>query len=121
MGMPITTTTYGPSTDLVNHLKKLAEIAACAELLGQRNLKNQVETAYNNLVDRYNQSCQPKKRGFWGQLKENLLFTDLNREIYHKLNYLDDSSDYGMFLLYGRNKSIYELKNRLEFLINTLR
>ena len=70
-----------PSMELRNYLSELASIAALAKAANQTELYNQAKEAHDNLVTQYNTQNRPKKKGFWGQFKDNLLFRDMDTHI----------------------------------------
>ena len=89
MRMPIYHTRTMPSMELRNYLSELASIAALAKAANQTELYNQAKEAHDNLVTQYNTQNRPKKKGFWGQFKDNLLFRDMDTHIVDLLEPLE--------------------------------
>lgn len=86
-----TTQTYAPPSELKFRIRKLAEIAAIAELCNQTELYNQAKDAHDSIVSQYNSVAETKKKGFWGQFLDNLAFIETHIVM---ADYLEDDHDY---------------------------
>ncbi len=117
MKMPINYTRVTPSLQLQSELDRLVNIAAVSHLMGMFELKEQAITAHDKLVNSYNnQLPEDKPKGFWGQLKDNLLFRDLDRTFIMRLSPLRDSQQLtNAISLYSgiSQAALYEALNEL--------
>lgn len=119
MKMPINYTTVTPSLPLQLELVRLKSIAAVSHLMGLYDLKEQAITAHDCLINSYNNQLPDNKpKGFWGQLKDNLLFRELDRTFTLRLSPLRDSQDLLDAISIFSKSSQPELYNMLNQLIN---
>lgn len=91
MKVTYTTEKYTPSKELNNRLLHLAYIAAAAKQLGQESLFSKTQQEHDKLVSQYNSVANTKKKGFWGQVWDNMTNTTTHVET---LDYLVSSNDY---------------------------
>lgn len=113
MKMPIYHTRTTPSMELRNYLSELASIAALAKAANQTELYNQAKEAHDNLVTQYNTQNRPKKKGFWGQFKDNLLFRDMDTHIVDLLEPLEGDPYFQMQVNAYKNFPIQKLNQAL--------
>lgn len=117
MKMPINYTTVSPSLPFQLELGWLKNIAAVSHLMGLSDLKEQAITAHDSLINSYNNQLPDNKpKGFWGQLKDNLLFRDLDRTFTIRLSPLRGSQDLIdtiSLLSKSSQAELYEMLNQL--------
>lgn len=113
MRMPIYHTRTMPSMELRNYLSELASIAALAKAANQTELYNQAKEAHDNLVTQYNTQNRPKKKGFWEQFKDNLLFRDMDTHIVDLLEPLEGDPYFQMQVNAYKNFPIQKLNQAL--------
>lgn len=113
MRMPIYHTRTMPSMELRNYLSELASIAALAKAANQTELYNQAKEAHDNLVTQYNTQNRPKKKGFWRQFKDNLLFRDMDTHIVDLLEPLEADPYFQMQVNAYKNFPIQKLNQAL--------
>lgn len=119
MKMPINYTTITPSLSLQLELGRLKNIAAVSHLMGLSDLKEQAIAAHDDLVTSYNSQLPDNKpKGFWSQLKDNLLFRDLDKTFTMKLSPLRDSKVLIETISLFSNSSQTGLYNMLNQLVN---
>ena len=119
MKMPINYTTITPSLSLQLELGRLKNIAAVSHLMGLSDLKEQAIAAHDDLVTSYNSQLPDNKpKDFWSQLKDNLLFRDLDKTFTMKLSPLRDSKVLIETISLFSNSSQTGLYNMLNQLVN---
>lgn len=74
MGIPVTSSISGPSSDFNNYQSSLCSIAAYAKAANQMELYNQAKDAHDKMAREYNNRNAEKKRGFWESIARSISF-----------------------------------------------